>query len=185
MVYDANGNITENNFYNWDSDTNGWVLDGRRISAYDSNENRTGVIDYRWDSETNDWVGMYSWVYTYDANGNQTEEIRYFWDPKTNNWVYHSNTVRYWSELTTSISNNTIDLNYIVYPNPTQGILTIETDIIGQYSIVITSINGQLLYNSRIEGTTHQIDLSSFEKGLYFITVRSKYFVRTEKIIKQ
>jgi len=35
-----------------------------------------------------------------------------------------------------------------------------------------------------MEGTVHQIDLSSFKKGVYFITIRSKEYVTTEKIIK-
>jgi hypothetical protein len=55
----------------------------------------------------------------------------------------------------------------------------------GVYEIEITSLKGQLLYSDRREGPTNQIELSSFEKGLYFITVRSKDYVITEKIIKQ
>ena len=35
-----------------------------------------------------------------------------------------------------------------------------------------------------MEGPTHQLDLSSFQKGVYFITIRSNDFVRTRKIIK-
>jgi hypothetical protein len=92
--------------------------------------------------------------------------------------------VYYWSELTTSISNNIIDHNYIVYPNPTYDIITIETDRFDQYSINITSLNGQLMYSTKMEGTSHQIDLSSFQKGIYLITIRSDNFVTTEKIIK-
>jgi predicted MPP superfamily phosphohydrolase len=72
-----------------------------------------------------------------------------------------------------------------IYPNPTNDLLTIETDKPDHYSIEIHSLNGQLIYSTRMDGPTHQIDLSSFEKGLYFITVRSRDYVRTEKIIKQ
>jgi hypothetical protein len=63
--------------------------------------------------------------------------------------------------------------------------LTIETGITGQYSIEITSLKGLLLYTDRLEGPTLQIDLSAFEEGLYFITIRSGYAVKIEKIIKQ
>ena len=38
--------------------------------------------------------------------------------------------------------------------------------------------------DGQVEGKSKQIDLSSFSKGIYFITLRSKEFVRTEKIIK-
>ena len=70
------------------------------------------------------------------------------------------------------------------YPNPVSDILTIESNTSDHPSIKITSINGQSVYNGIMEGPTHQIDLSSFQKGLYFITVRSRDYVRTEKIIK-
>ncbi len=71
-----------------------------------------------------------------------------------------------------------------IYPNPTTNILTIETDQPGYYSIEINSINGQLIYSEAMEGSTHQIDLSSFQKGVYLLTIRSKEFVTTRKIIK-
>jgi hypothetical protein len=71
-----------------------------------------------------------------------------------------------------------------IYPNPTNDLLTIETNQPDQHFIEITSLNGQLQYTDRMEGPTHQIDLSSLEKGLYFITIRFREHVRTEKIIK-
>jgi len=71
-----------------------------------------------------------------------------------------------------------------LYPNPANDLLTVETKQHGHHSIKITSLNGQLLYTDRMEGPTHQIDLSTFQKGLYFITIRTRDYVRTEKIIK-
>lgn len=71
-----------------------------------------------------------------------------------------------------------------IYPNPTNGILTIESINSRLYSIEITSLNGQLIYKTVMDGTTHQIELSSFQTGTYFITFRSKNFVTTRKIIK-
>ena len=71
-----------------------------------------------------------------------------------------------------------------LFPNPAKEILTVQTSIPNRYDIAITALNGQLLYSNKMEGPYHQIDLSSFQKGLYFITIRSRDFVRTEKIIK-
>ena len=71
-----------------------------------------------------------------------------------------------------------------IYPNPTNDILTIVTGNIGQHSIKITSLNGQLIFSGEMEGSFHQIDLSSFQIGLYFVRVKSRDYVRTEKIIK-
>jgi hypothetical protein len=71
-----------------------------------------------------------------------------------------------------------------IYPNPTNDVFKIETGIVGQHSIEITSLNGQIIQSRTFIGSSHQIDLSSFQKGVYFITVRSKDFNTTEKIIK-
>ena len=71
-----------------------------------------------------------------------------------------------------------------IYPNPTNNLLTIETEYPDHYSIEISTVNGQQILNGEMEGTTHQIDLSTFKKGAYFITIRSNDFVTTRKIIK-
>jgi len=71
-----------------------------------------------------------------------------------------------------------------IFPNPAKELIIIETNKVGQYSIEINSINGQLIYSTRMDGSSHQIDLSSFRKGVYFITVKYEDFVTTKKIIK-
>jgi hypothetical protein len=71
-----------------------------------------------------------------------------------------------------------------IYPNPANDLLTIETYMPSLYSIEISSMNGHLLFTGKMEGTTHQINLSSFQGGIYFITIKSKDFVTTRKIIK-
>ncbi len=71
-----------------------------------------------------------------------------------------------------------------IYPNPTSSILTIEIERSDHYSIYITTLSGQMVISTEMEGSTHQIELSSFQEGVYFITIRSKEFVITKKIIK-
>jgi hypothetical protein len=71
-----------------------------------------------------------------------------------------------------------------IYPNPTGRFLTIELSTSSQSYIKISDINGQLLFSGEITGTTHQLDLSTLRKGVYFITIRSKDFVATRKIVK-
>ena len=71
-----------------------------------------------------------------------------------------------------------------LYPNPVNDIVTIVTDIPEQYLIEISSINGQLIKRTRMNGTLRYINLASFQKGVYLITIRSKDSVTTRKIIK-
>ena len=71
-----------------------------------------------------------------------------------------------------------------VYPNPTSDLLNIDSYPGGCLFVTVISANGKLILSREMDGTTNQLDLSSFRKGVYFITVRSKDFVTTEKIIK-
>jgi hypothetical protein len=79
---------------------------------------------------------------------------------------------------------NTLINQLKIYPNPLDNLINIEAADRGQRSIVITSLNGQQIVSKELEGTFHQLDLSSFQKGIYFITVRSADFVTTRKIVK-
>jgi predicted GH43/DUF377 family glycosyl hydrolase len=72
----------------------------------------------------------------------------------------------------------------IVYPYPTDGLINIKLVEPGEYVVNITSLNGQLVDSREIEESAHQFDLSSFRKGIYFITIRSNGFITTRKIIK-
>ncbi|MGW8316589.1 MAG: T9SS type A sorting domain-containing protein, partial [Bacteroidales bacterium] len=71
-----------------------------------------------------------------------------------------------------------------IYPNPTYTLLSIETITSELIVIEITSLNGKLILSKELEGTSHQLDLSSFQKGVYIITIRSKDFITTRKVVK-
>ena len=74
--------------------------------------------------------------------------------------------------------------NFTLFPNPVNGLLTVQTGLSADHVIEITSLNGQVVYSMTMDRSTYQIDLSSFQKGAYFITIRSKDFLTTRKIIK-
>lgn len=74
--------------------------------------------------------------------------------------------------------------NFELFPNPVSDLLTIKTRYSAYQTIEITSLNGQQILIEEMKGTSHQLDLSSFRKGVYFITIRSEDFATTRKIIK-
>ena len=63
------------------------------------------------------------------------------------------------------------DIN--VYPNPTNGILFVETRFIASQSSAyrITNTMGQILMTGQITGETQQIDVSNLPHGMYFIAI--------------
>ncbi len=84
-------------------------------------------------------------VYEYDANGNQTEYIVYCCNCSLlDGEIPNYKEVSYWSELTTSISQNIIDLNYSVYPNPFTDYATIKlSDAVQTQKIELIDIHGR------------------------------------------
>ncbi len=71
-----------------------------------------------------------------------------------------------------------------IYPNPTNDIVTIQTNDPGLYSIEITSLNGQLIYSFISNRASQQVNLSPYPKGVYFVTVKSNISTITKKIVK-
>ncbi len=71
-----------------------------------------------------------------------------------------------------------------VFPSPITDWITIQTEVLSHGKIEIFSVNGDQLYSNNLEKSLHRIDLSSYQKGIYFITISSEDFVTTRKIIK-
>lgn len=74
--------------------------------------------------------------------------------------------------------------NIKVYPVPAKDYLTIEPGLLTDYSISLCSVTGAVLFTGRYEGSA-QIDLSGFSRGVYLLTIHSKSFTTTKKILKE
>ena len=72
----------------------------------------------------------------------------------------------------------------MIYPNPTSDILTIETNGFGTHSIRLHSLNGKEIYSTSFTGSIHELDLSIYQKGIYFLHIRSDKLSATRKVIK-
>jgi hypothetical protein len=87
--------------------------------------------------------------------------------------------------ITTDVSLNYIDEfeNVRIYPNPTTSIINIvdENNQLQNATIQIRNNLGKLVFSSRFNS---QIDLSGISTGMYFLTVKDKFFIKPIKIIK-
>jgi L-ascorbate metabolism protein UlaG (beta-lactamase superfamily) len=72
-----------------------------------------------------------------------------------------------------------------MYPNPTDGKIIIESDHPINATIEITTLNGKLVRQEEIEGTTCEIDMRSLNEGIYIVTLRPDALVWNKKILKQ
>ena len=70
-----------------------------------------------------------------------------------------------------------------VYPNPTNGVFTIELDNNAKYDVSVHNVLGQTVYSSSINSLSTTIDLSGFDKGIYTIELKDNNTTYTEKVI--
>jgi hypothetical protein len=70
------------------------------------------------------------------------------------------------------------------YPNPANDLLSFKSNGPGQYLIEIKNLGNQLIYSGKTEPGDQKIDLSTFQDGIYLISVISEDFVMTEKLVK-
>ena len=108
---------------------------------------------------------MASIFFNFGSSGNQ-------------NIVYYFDNVSFGSPL--SVNDNLLD-SYKIYPNPFIDIINV-LGMQGDETIVINDILGKEIYKGI---GVEQINLSSFEKGAYFLTLSKGNQSRTFKVIKK
>ena len=73
-----------------------------------------------------------------------------------------------------------------VYPNPAQDLVTIKVDDYQNLNMILSDVNGRLLYEQDIEQHITDININFLENGLYLISIRKgDKHLSTQKLIKQ
>ena len=62
-------------------------------------------------------------------------------------------------------------LTATLYPNPTDGLLTLEFETQGQYVVTISDMNGKILLCQTVNDTGARLDLSNYPAGVYLLTI--------------
>ena len=70
-----------------------------------------------------------------------------------------------------------------IYPNPSNGFVTIELDQIGSGELAIYDLSGKLVLREVMFNKKQQLDLSFLESGTYLIKIKTDLGSRTEKLI--
>ena len=201
-TYNSNGNLTLELGYYWTYWNPEWIEWEKTEYTYDSNGNQTMYIHYNWDIWKNEWKksgkveSVFDLSYTLDdllfpewhydyyfsmSNNKPIELSSYEWvgygwvgNLWTDIWEETVSTKYYYSEVTLNISNPSAENPDIrVYPNPTSGIVYIDTAA----AVQIYNPQGLLLQ----ETFGNEVDLSAYPQGLYFLRIKGE----TVKIIKK
>lgn len=84
-----------------------------------------------------------------------------------------------------TISNQELG-SFNVYPNPTKGIFTLESEknrMIQQYEIM--DVTGKVILNSKVNGSKTEINLTAFEKGIYLVKIHTANGIEMKKVVKE
>ncbi|MBL4592969.1 MAG: T9SS type A sorting domain-containing protein, partial [Flavobacteriales bacterium] len=182
ILYKWHLEFTDNNFVvNLGADSNACSVDALTLNA--------GVGNYSYAWSTGESTQTIS-VDTTSLGGNGTYNIS----------VTVTDTITGCEAIDTIIVNysvcsgidaisNYINLN--VYPNPNNGIFTlnVNTTDVSELEIKVMNIQGQVVFVKNnfdnINTINEQIDLSNNANGIYFITITSDKGVKTHKVIIQ
>ncbi|MBL4708031.1 MAG: T9SS type A sorting domain-containing protein [Flavobacteriales bacterium] len=90
------------------------------------------------------------------------------------------------SQIITSITDNEVSNELIIYPNPSNGLLKVETsnELSSDASILIFDISGKEVYrNTKLSAFENTFDLSELSNGIYFLNLRSSSTTIVKKIM--
>lgn len=82
-------------------------------------------------------------------------------------------------DLTSTNENQALDFK--LYPNPTNGLITIELE--GLQIVMVYNALGQVLISKEADGNSLQLDLSGFEGGLYWVKIISQNRIAVKPLV--
>jgi hypothetical protein len=98
----------------------------------------------------------------------------------TSNW---SNTWNFTTKSNVGFDETGENTDYLIYPNPTDGIITIESST-PNCSITLFSVDGKpIVKNALVEGA-NSFDLTDLTSGIYILKLTDNHGIQIMKIIK-
>ena len=85
-----------------------------------------------------------------------------------------------------SVSELTVNHDLAIYPNPVIDYINIQPSFTGNASVEIYNVQGKILINQKYTlqiNTPLKLDVSSFEKGLYFVKITNESTTYSNKFI--
>jgi polyhydroxybutyrate depolymerase len=85
----------------------------------------------------------------------------------------------------TAVAEKNISHNFKLFPNPSNNLLIVSiSDFADNFSIEIFDLSGKLMFNGFLTNET-TIDISSFNSGIYFVSLKSNSDIISKKFIKE
>lgn len=79
------------------------------------------------------------------------------------------------------------DPSLVIYPTPVQESLFVQNNGYnkdGNDEMLLISIEGKILYSSKITSNRMKLEMSGYDPGIYFLHIKTSNLMRTKKIVK-
>jgi hypothetical protein len=81
------------------------------------------------------------------------------------------------------LKENEKNFSFVMFPNPVNSKLNISIDTNDDYTVEIADVTGKMVFSHKYSEPNITLSTSSFEKGFYFIALKSGGFVKTQRLI--
>ncbi len=94
------------------------------------------------------------------------------------------------TEFTSLLSNSNFETNDFmkIYPNPTNSIINVKfnsnNNFNGNINIELLDIQGRILQSKNIANSQTSLDITTLDKGVYFLKINSENRIQIERILK-
>lgn len=118
---------------------------------------------------------QYSWTGTVPGISGSTTDLNFF----NGNTAAFNN---FMGCTVTDVKENNLSNAFVIYPNPTNGQFTIETNSTDKLTIDLYDLNGRHMFNKSISDRSN-IDVTMLNDGIYTMTIRSVDQVINKKLV--
>jgi hypothetical protein len=85
----------------------------------------------------------------------------------------------------TGIATNGPVSIFSIYPNPTNGLIVIESGVMIDRTVEVVDVTGRLILSETHASATFTIDLSAYSNGVYYLKVKEANGSKQFKVVKQ
>ena len=208
-TYNSDGTENQQMIQTW-NELNQWVNSKRTTNTFNASKHVTSSLGEKW--ENNAWINDSRSTFTYNANGSIIESMEESW--LVNAWIntskemfsYNTNgaleqfvsqawntTIVQWENklrITYDFNSTGIDpikltgKASVVFPNPFEDHLTIESGSLDEHRIQVFNDMGQMINEFKTHESVTNLNLGGLKKGVYFMKIKSSQNEQTVKLLK-
>ena len=152
---------------------------GREYYTYDGSGNLINVQYDQWNNTLSIWENLSENIYTFNSNGFMIAyEEKESWNAPLGLYRYHYKEEYKCANANVGINDLTAN-NLNIYPNPTNGSLTISSE--KESTAYLSDLQGRAIETLSLSKGENHFDISNLNNGVYFLKIDNN----VQRIIKQ